>query len=303
MRITLIAVLLSTFSLAVLAAPRDKLTIIQAETSLKGSASSRGLKVTFSIKINGGQAYNILNTPTSLLSTAFETDRFNPVNIDTNREPIFKGIQLKWDAEGAAREKGFFTLVPGKVVTVDHDISIYDFSRSGPGVYTLSPSEFVQIVDPTGSIQLARLEPAPKGELRISSRLWQTMAKTQDKVEQIAVEGDTYNTTAIRIQNCAGLEQAVINAVAAANRMLEEAQDHVQLTHSKSLWDLAPTNTWFGYFAQDRFIKATQTLANIWSPFETQYKTFAFVNRDKDTALINLCPQFFAAPITGYNSK
>ncbi|KAG8742290.1 hypothetical protein FRC10_001714 [Ceratobasidium sp. 414] len=275
MRITFVAALLSSFSLAALAAPSDgKITVIQVDSQLKGSSSGANLKVTFTIKNKGNQAYNILNTPTSLLSTTLDTDKFNPVNRDTKQEPIFTGIQLKWDAEGSARDKNFFVLRPGEEVKVDHDITKrYDFSRSGSGPYTLSPSEFVEIVDSTGSIQLARLEPAPKGELRVGGRFLQMVAKAEDKVKQVAVKtGGNYNATAIRITNCPGREQVITNAALAANLLLQRAQDHLQQTHSQSLWNQAPTRTWFGIFTQSRSEKITQNMANIWSPFENVYK-------------------------------
>ncbi|KAG8689337.1 hypothetical protein FRC08_010997 [Ceratobasidium sp. 394] len=122
MRITSVTTLLFQFALSVIAAPTDdKILILNADARLR-AASGGDLQVSFSITNTGRETYRILNTPKSLLSTSFDTNRFYPERKDdVEKKPIFKGIELKWDAEGAARDGDFTDLRPGATVTVVHD--------------------------------------------------------------------------------------------------------------------------------------------------------------------------------------
>ncbi|KAG9095421.1 hypothetical protein FRC06_009815 [Ceratobasidium sp. 370] len=251
MRISSITTLLFQFALAVIAAPTDdKIIILNADARLQ-APSGADLKVSFSITNTGQETYRILNTPTSLLSTSFDTNKFYPALKNTENKPTFKGIELSWDAEGAARDGDFTVLRPGATLKVAHDLrKIYDFSRSGPGVYTLAPVPFVQLVDSAGVMQLAQLEPAPSAEIRVSRQLWRTMVQNAGTV-QVASHPSNYSATMLDINNCPQAD-VVTAAALAADTLLGLAQNNVVANQMENSWNQRQPRTWFGRWNEQR---------------------------------------------------
>ncbi|KAG8742291.1 hypothetical protein FRC10_001715 [Ceratobasidium sp. 414] len=276
------------------------------------------LKITFSIKNTGVETYKILNTPTSLLSTAFKTDKFLPKHKDTGKKPIFKGIKLNWNADGAALAGDFFSLRPGQTAEVIHNLKdLYDFSQSGPGPYVLSPMPIVELVVSPGKIAPAQFGSAPSTEITIPKQLWQTLTKTNHEVERVAIRaGNVTTATLPEISNCSPPDVTTIHAaIQAANAMLVNARQHVGARQAPNLWDSALTREWFGRYDPTRSLWVNFAFTQIqffqWYKYDcacadlpdTEW-TYAYVNVYMDQRRINLCPRFFdTLGTTGYSSR
>ncbi|KAG8744222.1 hypothetical protein FRC10_010584 [Ceratobasidium sp. 414] len=311
MRIASVTALLFQFALAVNAAALGdgEILVLKADARIRVSPGA-DLKVSFSITNTGPETYRILNTPNSLLATtSFDTNKFYPERKDNKNKPAFKGIELSWDAEGAAKDGDFTELRPGATLSVTHNLkSVYDFSKSGPGVYTLAPAPFVQLVGSAGAMQLARLDPAPQTEITVSRQLWQTLVQNERTVQTASRPGN-YSATMYDISNCPQ-DDVVTAAAQAANTLLGLAQNNVVANQIENTWNMRQPKTWFGRWSQQRALDVISSLVAIDTFDNYKYdctcsrgspQTYAYVIRSQDPDLINLCPKFFSSLTNGYS--
>ncbi|ELU40215.1 hypothetical protein AG1IA_05762 [Rhizoctonia solani AG-1 IA] len=256
-------------------------------------SSPDNIRVEFTIANTGRETYSILETPTSLLSTEFSTNKFYPEKKDgSRRSPIFKGIKLKWDADRAAKGN--------KILN-----KLYDFARSGPGVYKLLPLSVLQLIDEKGNHVLGQLDPPPTAEIIINQKLLNNLTHSSTSV---ITHNGHHRVEALQFRaNCDTAQRAAINtAIADAQQLSANSLTRLR-QQGIPAWRELP-RTWFGSYEEERVYKARYTMSLITRPFNA-YTTkefqdvYAYVMKDHAPNDIHLCPSFFEASTRGYNSQ
>ncbi|KAF8672033.1 hypothetical protein RhiXN_08194 [Rhizoctonia solani] len=268
MRSTLVSLLFGQLVLAATLVHNDEIPILKlnVDTKLAVRSSPDNIRVEFTIANTGRETYSILETPTSLLSTEFSTNKFYPEKKDgSRRSPIFKGIKLKWDADRAAKGNKILKLLPGRPVTVTHEFSkLYDFARSGPGVYKLLPLSVLQLIDEKGNHVLGQLDPPPTAEIIINQKLLNNLTHSSTSV---ITHNGHHRVEALQFRaNCDTAQRAAINtAIADAQQLSANSLTRLR-QQGIPAWRELP-RTWFGSYEEERVYKARYTMSLITRPF------------------------------------
>ncbi|QRV96232.1 peptidyl-Lys metalloendopeptidase [Ceratobasidium sp. AG-Ba] len=292
MRIIGFGILIIQLALLAAAAPAeilDEIRVLDVDVQLRVvSLAANSIQLIFSIANSGRETYQILDTPTSILS---ELPRFT--------------AQVSWDAESAIKAKRFTTLRPRDNLMATYELyDYYDFSESGSGTYTLTLPPYIELLDSSGRAFLARFSDQPKQDIQVDNPRF-SVAKQKAPTYTF-----TSNATAYAFRQCNGRELII---TAAANQSTELGNFAVQSLQPPSPWSPLATR-WFGAFDsfREREIRRTYTrLNNKFATYYTydctcpstfdQFFVYAYVYTDRTDIFV--CPWFFNRPGIGVTSR
>ncbi|KAF8815718.1 zincin [Phlegmacium glaucopus] len=228
------------------------------------------VRVVATIINTGNETLKILNDPRGPLSTL----PTNTVTITHEKgvQAYFTGIKVKYVPRTAAA-KAYTVLSPGQIIQV---IEAYNFTASGEGPYDIDAANLFYIVDSALSITPVYAEA-------------------------------TAHTRAIYTGYSSDQKSSLLSAASAAQGYAKNATSYIG-SHSSSTLRYT---TWFGLFTSSRY----QTIASHYSAINSNiFSTYSFnctctnpwiysyVYPD-DFGHMYLCGAFWAAPITGTDSK
>ncbi|KAI8968767.1 Metalloprotease [Trametes punicea] len=256
--------------------------------------------VTTTLTNTGDEPLKLLNDPHSPLSD-LPTDIFD-INNQHGTSPDFIGIEVKYLPHLAATQNdplAFINLAPSQSVDVKHNISLaYDFSGSGPGLYTVNMKALNTFYHVSGShisvlLATSRL---PNHAVNVSGSLVSRAGG--------ALRPDT--------KECEDWQrQAVHGAIPLAKRYIANAL--AELTREGSKGD--NYRRWFGAPSEHRLSTVASHFealtGNNFTDFTFICNTafcsrnsgvFAYVYPD-DFGKIHVCDMFFRSPVGGLDSR
>ncbi|KAB5588290.1 hypothetical protein CTheo_8267 [Ceratobasidium theobromae] len=237
-------------------------------TFIPGGAKSMIVRV--QITNEGSQLYRVLESPTSLIDQPdpvdkYGADKFYPTRKDDpEKEPKFLGAAYKWSPEDAALEGQYTIFGSGAMKTYDYELSdLYDFSKSGPGDYVLTPNPYILLLDLDGNIEEGAYKVPPQLEFTIPPSYWD--AGSDQQVVRTSTRNVTAETQAFHScdnacptrNNCLGKIQV---AAAAAVNIAQDAKAHLDANYNG--WSVR-LRDWFGVRTPRRAQTVRQTVNNL----------------------------------------
>ncbi|KAF8583581.1 peptidyl-Lys metalloendopeptidase [Ramaria rubella] len=260
--------------------------------------------LTTTLTNTGSDAVELINDPRSALSS-LQAEKFSAIHA-SGSTPVFTGMRLKYGLDHAAKNSNAkTTLHPGQSVTVTHSLaSAYNFSTSGPGAYEISPSTLFHVV----------ISGLPKP---VYAYLANPHNVIISKTARLAVPRAVANSHIVKRQGGASFSACGSDQEADINNAIPNAVTYVD--DSLSFLNDNPSSTprfttWFGSFTDENYniiLDHFTSLSGTGSFTSWSYDcacenadddTFAYVFPD-NYGEVFLCPQFFAAPLIGTNSK
>ncbi|KAL0575658.1 hypothetical protein V5O48_006314 [Marasmius crinis-equi] len=287
---TLVGLCLAAVSAS--AAPGLSLSV----SGLSNFAGVQNFKITTSLVNTGDKSLKLLKDPRTVLSS-IPTNRFTISN-SAGASPAFIGALAKFSPEYVIKnniEQAFVILEPGQSLQVEHDLSTaYNFTFSGEGAYDIRANNLFFHVDPVTN-EISEIEAVHEAPL--TAAFSGPLAYAPPHKKRLVYDSCSDDQKA-------QLESAASAAISYAN----EAYNYL-LSHNSSTTRYV---SWFGTYDAGRHSTILSHFNNIKGyPFSTnstytcnctEAGTFSFVTRG-DYGVINLCPAFWPAPITGTDSK
>ncbi|KAK2461276.1 hypothetical protein APHAL10511_006803 [Amanita phalloides] len=264
----------------------------------------------------GDEPLELLHHPKSLISN-LPTEKFRAVRKEGQKIPSFIGIKAKFVPITAASMGTSTTISPGKHIEVAHDMSqIYDFTSTGEGTYTFTPSfpSFLVVsrgekdngliitklgiacVDSVAIIILSDILPAsslpPTAGLKITNSI-------QGGKDQVSF-----------LQCNTSERKAIWGAASAAQAYASESYAYLQALSSHMTSPTERYDTWFGELSQWRYDTVSMHYARLKGNDFTSYtydcscaepSLYAYV-RPLQYGVVYLCA-FWAAPSIGTDSQ
>ncbi|TFK72456.1 zincin [Pluteus cervinus] len=261
-------------------------------------------KVTTIIRNTGDETLALLEDPHGPLS-AFPADTFIITNAN-GTSPDFTGYMIKFSPEDAVENGEIITLAPGEFKAVEHDLSeAYNFVASGAGTYNIEAYDVFTMVKDNKLESIRAISKAlpidVSGNLAVSN-----MVRTTSHSGHLAFGG------------CPGDRQTKLLEIAqAAQKYAKEAYEYLLSYPDPSREPTPRYTTWFGtdkngYDAVlDHFKKINEenfTSFRFNCPSELRCLSkgpdvFAYVDDPPVYGIIHLCPRFWRANLTGYDSQ
>ncbi|KAK7472038.1 hypothetical protein VKT23_000149 [Stygiomarasmius scandens] len=132
---TVLTCTLSTF--AAPAGTGDLVVKLSATSKVDGVDD---LKVEVTVTNTGTEPIALLKDPRTMLVNS-GTKTFDIVSKSGDEKPVFEGKTVKFVPERMKKKEDFWLKIPGqKSIKVEHTFSVYDFTKSGEGLYKITPS-------------------------------------------------------------------------------------------------------------------------------------------------------------------
>ncbi|QRV77969.1 peptidyl-Lys metalloendopeptidase [Ceratobasidium sp. AG-Ba] len=246
---------------------------------------------------------NLLNDPRTVLSKA-KTNTFSILS--KSGSPKFTGIKAKYVPSKAAalgKDATFTVLAPGQSFKIVHELAgVYNFTSTGEGAYTFGAGNVFNYIDESGALKTIQAS-SNKHKFKIAGELAARNSYTPNLSKR-----------AVSFTGCNPTQQSQIaEAATASDNYVAEANAYLASISSGT----ARYTTWFGSFRASRYDTVVSHFNRIGTDATaTNYDctacrtepginfatTFAYVDPSLP-GKINLCGQFWSAPITGTDSR
>ncbi|KAI0330113.1 Metalloprotease [Cubamyces sp. BRFM 1775] len=306
MQFTSIVLILVATAASTLAAP-DLLLQITAHSPGQDTDS---LKVLTTIQNSGDVPLELLNDPRSPLSN-LPTDTFTIVN-GRGISPDFVGIEVKYSPQLAATSGDSLAityLAPGQSVQVEHDIALaYNFSTSGPGLYTvnLKPHNVFHnvfhsvfhYVSGNHSSELL-VEAGTSSHVLNVSRSIASQTRATPRSEADTKECDDWQHNAVR-GAIPHAKHYVANAIAELSRAGYKGDNYKRWFGAPSDHRLQTVISHFEALIANNFTEFTYVCKTKFCSHNSG--VFAYVYPD-EFGKIHVCDMFFRSPVGGPDSR
>ncbi|QRV92787.1 peptidyl-Lys metalloendopeptidase [Ceratobasidium sp. AG-Ba] len=246
---------------------------------------------------------DLLNDPRTVLSKA----KTNTFTISSKSgSPKFTGIKAKYVPSKAAalgKDATFTVLAPGQSIKIVHELAgVYNFTSTGEGAYTFGAGNLFNYIDESGALKTIQAS-SSKRKFKIAGQLAARNSYTPNLSKR-----------AVSFTGCNPTQQSQIaEAATAADKYVAEANAYLAGISSGT----ARYTTWFGSFRASRYETVVSHFNRIGTDATaTNYDctacrtepginfatTFAYVDPSLP-GKINLCGQFWSAPLTGTDSR
>ncbi|CCO37507.1 deuterolysin M35 metalloprotease [Rhizoctonia solani AG-1 IB] len=296
MRNTFAATIASLIILRVSATPGLSLTVVPVATS-----DVNGLLVTAILNNTGSDTLTLLNDPRSVLSP-LPTGTFTLTN--GKGSPEFIGIRVKYSPDKVAKEgnpASFTVLAPGESREVVHDLfGVYNFTRTGPGKYSIMAFDTFDHFDLSGNLATLRATSQPS-TLEITGNL---IPQASLQIRSSALKS---RQIFAKFEDCSDPQQGDIKKVipiaeASITESLSWFNTHMRETQRYT--------SWFGAHNLERFGIAKRSFQRIQGKsMQSTYNcscnvedAYAYVYPNGPYT-VYLCPAFWRAPDEGADSK